>query len=401
MKERKMQALKEDKTTAMSQSRDLIKAVAVIPGEPNTIHLREVPKPAVSDVPNGRGVLVKILRVGVDGTDKEINAAEYGAAPKGDDYLIVGHESFGRVEAVGPNVSEFKAGDYVSLTVRRPGSSVYDQIGTYDMTTDDTYFERGINLRHGFLTEYVVDEPEYIVRVPENMKEVGVLMEPMSVAQKAIEQAYRIQQRLRVWRPKRAAVMGSGTLGLLATLVLRLRGLDVTTFGNTMPPTLNSGLIEELGARYVSTKELSLADASSKYGPFDLILEGTGYSPLVFEAMRVLAKNGVLAMVSVTGGSRQIEIPADKINLDFVLGNKVAFGSVNANREYFESGVKDLSTAELQWPGWLEKLLTHEVKGLENYAEIIRLLTEARGSIKVYCDVATSEGAQSTAAAGS
>ena len=396
-----MQALNEHKTTRTSQSRDLIKAVAVIPGKPNTIHLREVPKPAACDVPNGRGVLVKILRVGVDGTDKEINAAEYGAAPEGDDYLIVGHESFGRVEAVGPNVSEFKAGDYVSLTVRRPGSSVYDQIGTYDMTTDDTYFERGINLRHGFLTEYVVDEPEYIIRVPEGLQEVGVLMEPMSVAQKAIEQAYRIQERLRVWRPKRAAVMGSGTLGLLATLVLRLRGLDVTTFGNTMPPTLNSSLIEELGARYISTKALSLTDASSKYGPFDLILEGTGYSPLVFEAMSVLAKNGVLAMVSVTGGSRQIDIPADKTNLGFVLGNKVAFGSVNANREYFESGVKDLSTAQLQWPGCLKKLLTHEVKGLENYAEMIRLLTETKDAIKVYCSVAAIEPAQSTAAAGS
>jgi glucose 1-dehydrogenase len=382
-----MQALKEDKATAISESRDLMKAVAVIPGKANTIHLREVPKPAVSDVPNGRGVLVKILRVGVDGTDKEINAAEYGAAPDGDNYLIVGHESFGHVEAVGPNVSEFNPGDYVSLTVRRPGTSIYDDIGTYDMTTDDTYFERGINLRHGFLTEYVVDEPEYIIRVPENMKEVGVLMEPMSVAQKAIEQAYRIQQRLRVWRPKRAAVMGSGALGLLATLVLRLRGLDVTTFGNTMPPTLNSKLIEELGGRYISTKQTSLTDASAQYGPFDLILEGTGYSPLVFEAMRVLAKNGVLAMVSVTGGSRQIEVPTDKINLGFVLGNKVAFGSVNANREYFESGVKDLSTAELQYPGWLKKLLTHEVQGLHNYQDMIRLLTEGKGAIKVYCNV--------------
>ena len=373
--------------TTKTRERELVKAVAVIPGKANTIHLREVPKPAVSNVPNGRGVLVKILRVGVDGTDKEINAAEYGAAPEGDDYLIVGHESFGIVEEVGANVSEFKPGDYVSLTVRRPGSSLYDAIGTYDMTTDDTYFERGINLRHGFLTEYIVDEPEYIIRVPENMKEVGVLMEPMSVAQKAIEQAYRIQQRLRVWQPKRAAVLGSGTLGLLATLVLRIRGLDVTTFGNTMPPILNSSLIEELGARYISTKQTSLTDASAKFGPYDLILEGTGYSPLVFEAMNVLAKNGVLAMVSVTGGSRQLEIPADKINLGFVLGNKVAFGSVNANREYFESGVKDLSTAELQYPGWLTKLLTHEVKGLENYQEMIRLLTEAKGTIKVYCSV--------------
>src|SRR5438128_486474 len=376
-----------------------MKASCVIPGKPNSIHLREVHKPRLEDVPHGRGVLVKSLRVGVDGTDKEINAAEYGAAPPGDDYLILGHESLGQVEEMGPDVQEFRPGDYVTATVRRPGSSLYDQIGTYDMTTDDVYFERGINLRHGFLAEYAVDAPEYIIRVPENLKHVGVLMEPMSVAQKAIEQAYRIQQRLRVWKPKRAAVLGSGTLGLLATLVLRLRGVEVTSFGNTMPPFLNSTLIEEIGARYVSTKELSLTHASSKCGPFDLILEGTGYSPLVFEAMNVLAKNGVLAMVSVTGGSRQVEVPSDKINLGFVLGNKVAFGSVNANREYFESGVKDLSTAELQYPGWLKKLLTHPVKGLENYEEIIRLLTESKGSIKVYCEVAAIEGAQ-TAVAG-
>jgi threonine dehydrogenase-like Zn-dependent dehydrogenase len=375
-----------------------MKAIAVTPGKPNSIHLREVPRPRVEDIPNGRGVLIKILRVGVDGTDKEINAAEYGAAPSGDDYLIIGHESLGRVESVGPNVTEFKSGDYVALTVRRPGSSIYDRIGTYDMTTDDSYFERGINLRHGFLTEYVVDSPEYIIRIPENLREVGVLMEPMSVAQKAIEQAYRIQQRLRVWQPKRAAIMGASTLGLLATLSLRLRGLDVTTFGNTMPPFLNSQLIEELGARYVSTKELSLTDASAKYGPFDLILEGTGYSPLVFEAMNILARNGVLAMVSVTGGSREVQIPADAINLGFVLGNKVAFGSVNANREYFETGVKDLSTAELQYPGWLERLLTHRVRGLQDYSELIRILTDAKGPIKVFCEVAAIEGAQHSAA---
>jgi threonine dehydrogenase-like Zn-dependent dehydrogenase len=393
-----MESTMEKVAETATAKKDLMKALAVIPGKPNTIHLREVPKPGVDDVPEGRGVLIKILSVGVDGTDKEINAAEYGAAPAGDDYLIIGHESFGRVESVGPNVTEFRPGDYVSLTVRRPGSSLYDQIGTYDMTTDDVYFERGINLRHGFLAEYAVDEPEYIIRVPENLKHVGVLMEPMSVAQKAIEQAYRIQQRLRVWKPKRAAVLGSGTLGLLATLILRLRGLEVTTFGNTMPPYANSKLIEEIGARYVNTKELSLTDASAKYGPFDLILEGTGYSPLVFEAMNVLAKNGVLAMVSVTGGARQLEVPSDKINLGFVLGNKVAFGSVNANREYFETGVKDLSTAELQYPGWLQNLLTHPVKGLENYAEMIRLLTESKGAIKVYCEVSAMEGARAAAA---
>ncbi len=365
-----------------------MKAIAVIPGKPDSIHLREVPKPSLSQIPNGRGVLVKVLRVGVDGTDKEINAAEYGAAPDGDDFLILGHESFGRVEAVGPNVSEFKPGDYVAATVRRPGASIYDEIGTYDMSTDDTYFERGINLRHGFLTEYYVDAPEYIVRVPEGMKNVGVLMEPTSVVEKAVEQAYRIQQRLHVWRPQRAAVLGASTLGLLGSLVLRLRGLQVVALGRTRPPFLNAQLLEEIGARYVSTQDLPLREASAKYGPFDLILEGTGVSALVFEAMEVLAKNGVLAMVSVTGGDRKLEIPADRINLGFVLGNKVAFGSVNANREYFEMGAKDLSQAELQYPGWLSKLLTHPIGGLDNYQQMMKTLTEARGAIKVFCEVA-------------
>jgi glucose 1-dehydrogenase len=369
--------------------KETMKAIAVLPGRPNTIHLREVPKPRFSDVPNGRGVLVKILRVGVDGTDKEINAAEYGAAPAGDDFLILGHESFGRVEAVGPNVAELKPGDYVAATVRRPGSSLYDTIGTYDMTTDDTYFERGINLRHGFLTEYYVDDPEYIVRVPSGLKEVGVLMEPTSVAEKAIAQAYEVQRRLRVWRPRRAAVLGAGTLGLLTTLFLRLRGLEVVTLGLTPGPYLNSTMVEAVGARYVSTKTLSLREASETYGPFDIIVEGTGYSPLVFEAMDVLAKNGVLVMMSVTGGERKLEIPADKINLGFVLGNKVAVGSVNANREYFETGVKDLADAELSYPGWLARLLTHPVEGLENYETLLKTLTEAKGAIKVYCDVAS------------
>ncbi len=365
-----------------------MKAIAVIPGKPDSIHLREVPKPSLSQIPDGRGVLVKVLRVGVDGTDKEINAAEYGAAPNGDDFLILGHESFGRVEAVGPNVTEFKPGDYVAATVRRPGSSIYDEIGTYDMTTDDTYFERGINLRHGFLTEYYVDAPEYIVRVPEGMKSVGVLMEPTSVVEKAIEQAYRIQRRLHVWRPQRAAVLGASTLGLLGSLVLRLRGLQVVALGRTRPPFLNAQLLEEIGARYVSTQDLPLREASAKYGPFDLILEGTGVSALVFEAMEVLAKNGVLVMVSVTGGDRKLEIPADRINLGFVLGNKVAFGSVNANREYFELGAKDLSQAELQYPGWLSKLLTHPIGGLDNYQQMMKTLTEAKGAIKVFCEVA-------------
>jgi len=365
-----------------------MKAIAVIPGTPDSIHLREAPLPSLDEVPGGRGVLVRVLRVGVDGTDKEINAAEYGAPPPGHDYLILGHESFGRVEAVGEGVVGLSPGDYVVASVRRPGGSIYDAIGLQDMTTDDSYFERGINLRHGFLAEYYVDAAEYLVKVPQRLKAVGVLMEPTSVAEKAIGQAYEIQRRLRVWRPRKAAVLGTGTLGLLASMILKLRGLEVTAFGLKEERHRNSELLAEIGVRYVSTKTTTLTQAAAEFGPFDLILEGTGFSPLVFEAMDVLAKNGVLAMVSVTGGDRTIEVPADRINQGFVLGNKVAVGSVNASREDFEAGVRDLAQAELSYPGWLERLLTHPVKGLENYRELLGHLTSGNGVIKAYCEVA-------------
>ena len=365
-----------------------MKAIAVFPRKPNSVHLADLPKPSVDDVPGGRGVLVKVLRVGVDGTDKEINAGEYGAAPDGYDFLVLGHEGFGQVEAVGPRVTEVQPGDYVVATVRRPGGSIYDVIGTNDMTTDDTYFERGINLRHGFLTEYYVDDAEFIVKVSRGLRDVGVLLEPMTVVEKGIAQAYEIQRRLRVWRPRRAAVMGAGTIGLLATAALRLRGLDVTTCGLNRKPYLNADLIDAIGARYQSTADLSILDVASTYGPFDLIFEATGFSPVVFDSMQALAKNGVLVLSSVTGGDRRVEVPADKINLQFVLGNRVMVGTVNANREYFELGVRDMAQAEAEYAGWLRQLLTHPVKGLENYRELFATLTTAKGAIKVFCEVA-------------
>jgi threonine dehydrogenase-like Zn-dependent dehydrogenase len=226
------------------------------------------------------------------------------------------------------------------------------------------------------------------VKIPEGLKEVGVLLEPMTVAQKGITQAYEIQRRLKVWQPRKAAVMGSGTLGLLATLVLRLRGLDVTTFGRTPKPYLNADLVDAVGGRYINTSERSIKEAAALFGPFDLIFEDTGSSAVVFESMQVLAKNGILVLTSITGGMHLIEIPADRINLEFVLGNKVMVGSVNASRENFESGVRDMSQAEAEYPGWLRRLLTHRVQGLENFRELFDHLQNPNGAIKIFCEVA-------------
>src|SRR6266700_3371811 len=365
-----------------------MKAIAVHPGKPNSIHLREIPEPPVDAVPDGRGVKVKVLRVGVDGTDKEINAAEYGAAPAGDDYLVTGHESFGQVVDVGPNVpTTIRPGTYVVASVRRPGSSIYGRIGLQDFTTDDVYYERGINLLHGYLTEYYVEDHQYVFPLPANLAEVGVLLEPTTVAEKGVNHAYEIQRRLKVWEPKSACVLGSGTVGLLTALVARLRGLELTVYSLPRKPNRNAELVEQLGGVYVSSQDSTLAEAAAGRGPFDLVFDATGFSPIVREAAEVLGKNGVLVLASITGGDRKAEINSDRINQSFVLGNKVMVGTVNASPADFRSGVDDLIKGQAVFPGWLDQLLTTPVRGLERYGEMFEHLERGDG-IKVYVDVA-------------
>jgi len=366
-----------------------MKAIAVYPGRPDSVHLEDIPKPSVSKIPDGKGVLVRVLKVGVDATDREINDALYGNAPPGESFLVLGHESFGVVEEVGPRVRNLRPGDYVTATVRRPGGSIYDRIGTYDMTSEETYYERGINLLHGFLTEYFVDADDYIVKVPPGLKHLHVLMEPMSCAAKAIQQAFEVQRRMKVWSPQTAFVLGAGQIGLLATLILKLRGLDVYTLARSEPPTRNAEIVRGLQASYVSTSLEPIEQLVQRVGKADLIVDATGSSAMAFGAMRALGHNGVLVWTSITGGNRNVELPSDRINIDWVLGNKLLLGSVNANREHFEAGIKDLALGEVMYPGVLHKILTNPVEGLDNYAEMMRLLVEEKTALKVYVNVAS------------
>ncbi len=379
-----------DRSATSNALDSTMRAIAVHPGKPGSIHLRSVRRPKVEDIPDGRGVLVQVLRTGLDGTDKEISQALYGMAPEGDDFLIIGHENLGRVIESGPNVPpELRPGALVVSTVRRPGHSPYDQLGMQDFTTDTVYFERGINLRHGYLSEFYVEDVTFVVPLPPTLERVGVLLEPLTVAEKGINQAFEIQRRLRIWRPARALVIGAGTIGLLASLVFGLEGIDVTVLSRRPAPYLNSELLETLGARYLSSTDTDVASAAAAHGPFDLIFEASGFSPLAFEAAASLGTNGVLVLSGVTGGERIIEIDANRINQGFVLGNKVMVGTVNASRDDFVRGVDHLLAAEATHPGWLERLLTTPVPGLDNPEAILAAL-EDRGSIKAYVEVAVS-----------
>jgi threonine dehydrogenase-like Zn-dependent dehydrogenase len=358
-----------------------MRAVAVTPLRAGSARQVELPVPTVT-----RGTaLMRVLEVGIDGTDTEINSGLYGEAPPGFDFLVIGHEALSVVEAVGEGVSGFAPGDLVVSTVRRPDDCPNCQAGESDMCVFGKYTERGIRAAHGYMGEYYAETPAFMVRIPPALRPFAVLLEPLSIVEKATFQAWKIQERM-LWQPKRAVVLGAGPIGILGTILLRLRGLEVHVYAKSPGDALQARILQSLGASYESVADHPVMGIKDELGQIDFILEATGSSEVAFEAMAQLGMNGALCLTGVSGGNRSIVIPADVINLQMVLGNRLAFGSVNANRRYFEMGVQHFQQAERQWPGIFERLITRRVpfdgfmSALDRRPEDIKtLLTIAAG----------------------
>ncbi len=329
--------------------------------------------------------LMRVIEVGIDGTDTDINEGLYGEAPPGSDFLVIGHEALSLVEAVGEGVLSFAPGDLVVSTVRRPDDCPNCQAGESDMCLFGRYTERGIKGAHGYMGQYYSETPAFMVKIPPALRSFAVLLEPLSVVEKATVQAWKIQERM-LWQPTRAVVLGAGPIGILGTILLRLRGLEVHVYAKQPSDGAQSQILKSLGATYESVDDRPVTGIRDELGQVDFILEATGNSSVAFEAMAQLGTNGVLCLTGVSAGNRSIEIPADVINLQMVLGNRVAFGSVNANRRYFEIGVQHFQQAEQRWPGIFERLITRRVpfddfkSALDRRPEDIKtLLTIAAG----------------------
>jgi threonine dehydrogenase-like Zn-dependent dehydrogenase len=358
----------------------MVPGVAVRPRAPRSLHLIDVTLPALGP----DDVLVRVKEVGYCGTDREIIEGHFGSAPEGFESLVIGHETLGVVEAVGSNVSTLHHGDLVTATARRPCDCPQCLGGEPDFCSAFGYRERGIIGLHGYLTERFVEHEEHLVKVPKAIAHLGVLTEPTSVAEKAWRVAQAVQSRLTTWRPEAAFVIGAGPIGVLTTLVLRANGLAVSTLDLKPTPNAAESVVSNAGADYVCTQNLTTDDLKAALARPDVIVECTGSSSAVFMAMELLANNGVLVSLSVTGGNRELTIPADKLNLEFVLGNKVWVGSVNSSLTDFASAVHDLQRFETLWPGLTGSMITRRLSGLESALD----LPEAGlGSLKTVIEV--------------
>jgi len=335
-----------------------MKAIALIP-HTKTVQLIDFPEPKIESPTQ---VKVKVLEVGVCGTDREEVSGGRADAPVGENRLIIGHEVLGEVVQVGANVKTVKPKDLVVIMVRRPCNECpMCKMGCSDMCESGNYTERGIKQRHGFHAEFVVDEEKYIILAPPTLKGTAVLTEPTTVVEKAIDHACRLQvARLPVdpdpkkWLVgKNVLVAGLGPIGLLASMVLRLRGAQVVGIDIVPPESLRPRILEAMGGKYVVAKEENATGQK-----FDMILEAAGIPKLDFALTQFLGTNGVYVLTGVAADGPPLAVEAGKMMRDLVLKNQVMFGSVNAGVAHFKQAVIDLEEAEKKWKGVIQQLIT-------------------------------------------
>jgi threonine dehydrogenase-like Zn-dependent dehydrogenase len=335
-----------------------MQAIEVEPGSggPEVVE-RPVPEPA-----HGEAV-VRICRVGVDGTDYEVIEGTHGSAPDGEDRLVLGHQAVGVVADA--NGTDLEDGQYVVPTVRRPPAGVetnaYFERGEPDMAPAGEYVERGIDGAHGFMAEYVTSPADCLVPIPADVAQWGFLVEPISITEKAVEHA-RAARSAFDWRPESALVLGNGSLGLLtvAMFAMTLEYDRVYCLGRRDRPDPSIDLVERLGATYVDSRETPVPEIPDAYEPMDVVYEATGHAEHAFESIDALAPNGVAALLGVPG-DRAFEVDGGRLHRELVLGNRALVGSVNSNRRHFEAAVDTLAAL----PDWFLESVVTGIHGLE------------------------------------
>ena len=319
---------------------------------------------------NPSTVRVRMLEIGVCGTDAELCSFQYGDPPATEDYLIVGHEGLGRIVEVGTEVERLRVGDLVVPSVRRPCPHEHCPAcasGNQDFCVTGDYTERGIKAAHGFLAEQIVEEERYLHIVPAELREVGVLTEPLTIAEKGLRQYAAIQRRL-PWMAdadeedfmhgRRAVVLGAGPVGLLGAMLLIERGFETVVFSRGDADSAGARLAEAVGARYVSSKRISFAEVADRAKQIDVVYEATGAPGLAFDVMQHLDANAVCILTGVPGEAEPFEIDGDAIMKGIVLQNQVIAGTVNANRRDFGQAIRDLGRFESAWPAELRNIIT-------------------------------------------
>ena len=343
-----------------------MKAISIVPGSKN-ISITDVEEPEITQPDE---VKLKVWQVGICGTDREQAEGGRADAPKGQAHLVIGHEMFGQVVEVGSGVNSIQIGEFGVFTVRRGCGQCKACINDRsDMCYTGKYTERGIKGADGFQSEFVVDKEKYLIKVPKEIKGVGVLTEPMSVAAKAIDEAMIMQaarlkdfDREENWlKGKRALIAGIGAIGLMAAFALRLRGAEVIGMDIVDENSLRPRLLKQIGGTYVDGRVVEVTDIDDVCGEMDFVFEATGIAKLQIQLLDTLGINGIYVATGIPAGKRPMTIMAGDILQQMVLKNQILLGSVNASLAHYQTAVDDLAACYKQWPEQIQQVITEKV----------------------------------------
>ncbi len=344
-----------------------MKGVGVVP-KARELRLIDHPEPALA---GPHDVKIRTIEVGICGTDREICTFAYGRPPADVDYLLLGHECLGEVVEVGSEVKDYKPGDFVVPSVRRPcgdPNCAPCREGRQDFCFTWEFTERGINQRHGFMTEYFVEEARYLTAVPPDLRDVAVMAEPLTIAEKGLTQAWQVQKRLQ-WEHhnrdgngrghgRNAVVLGAGPIGLLGAMKLLVEGFRVFIYSRSPKPNFKADIAAQIGAEYISNKEVSTEELAKRVGNIDLVYEAVGEGHLTFDVMRVLGLNGVFILTGIPAEKEPIPVFADNIMRNITLKNQAIVGTVNASPADFAEAIRDLGEFKRRWPEAVKALIT-------------------------------------------
>lgn len=351
-----------------------MKAIAITPGKGYPC-LIDVDEPAIKD---DHDVKIQVSEVGICGTDREEASGGRADAPAGENFLVIGHEMIGRVVDTGKSVTRVKKNDYALFMVRRPcGHCLFCSNNRSDLCSTGDYTERGIKGIHGFLTEFVVDREDYVIPVPENISDIGVLTEPMSVVVKAIEESLLLQSsRLsnitaHNWLSgKKALVAGLGSIGLLTAFVLKMQGAAIYGLDIVDESSIRPSLFREIGGEYINGMEVEAINIDSRYGEMDFVVEATGIAKLGFELLDSPGPNGIYVVLGLPAGERPVTILGAELLQQMVLKNQIMLGSVNAGTKHYFQAVDELVNIKSKYEGLISKIITERVS-YQNFKEVL------------------------------
>jgi threonine dehydrogenase-like Zn-dependent dehydrogenase len=303
-----------------------------------------------------------MLEVGVCGTDKELSNFVFGTPPSGADHFILGHESLGEVDATGAAVDGFEPGDLVVSSVRLPcaaASCTACRSGHQDFCVTGAYVEHGIKELDGFMAEYVVEDRRFLHAVPKQLRDVAVLVEPLTIAEKGFHEAERVQSRLPWQQPRGTAlVLGAGAVGLLGAMKLIAAGYQVFIYSLLPAPNPSSDIADAIGAFYISSQTTPLHDMAEQVGSIDLVYEALGAAQLAFDVLRLLAPNGAYIFTGVPRHQTLEPFATEDIIENLVLKNQAVFGIVNAGPQAFADAIRDLALFDSRWPKALRAIIS-------------------------------------------